>query len=84
MSDMTSAISNSSTVFKALSKARRRKVRAEYVTDRQEDVAGQQIASAARPHPRVATPPTNRAACQTAATPVHTPSPKADRTKRFS
>jgi hypothetical protein len=83
MSDMTSATSDSGTVFKALSRARRRKVRAEYVTDLQEDVVGHRIASAARPHPRVAMPPTDRAGCQTAAAPVNTPSAAAAGTKRF-
>ena len=83
MIEMTNSTSDSGTVFKALIGARTGKVRAEYVAELQEDVAGHRIASAAQPHPRVATTPTNHAACPNAAAPVNTPSAAAAGTKRF-
>ncbi len=83
MSDMTSATSDSGTISKAFLAARGRKVRAEYIMNLLEDVAGHRVASAARPGARVATVPTNQAECQNAAAPLNTPSAAAARTKRF-
>lgn len=73
MSDMTSVTRHCSAVFKTLSGEGWWKVRAVCAATLPERVRELRKANAARPDPRVTTPPTNRAPCLPASTPLLTP-----------